>query len=97
MNELLPCPFCGGNATLWSDGYMEYVECDVCGAKSKSCYDPQLAVRKWSTRYGWVPVRTCRNESADGFLCSACSFGDFASFGYKPNYCPKCGAKVVTE
>lgn len=50
MSELKPCPFCGGNATLWSDGYMEYVECDVCGAKSQSCYDPQLAVRKWSTR-----------------------------------------------
>lgn len=40
--------------------------------------------------------RTCRNESADGFLCSACSFGDFASFKFEPNYCPNCGAKVVS-
>lgn len=35
------------------------------------------------------------NKSEDGFLCSACSFGDFGGFhGYKPNFCPNCGADM---
>lgn len=42
--------------------------------------------------------RTCENESDSGFICSACGFGDFDGFhGYRPNYCPNCGAKVVSE
>ena len=33
-----------------------------------------------------------------GFKCSSCSFGDFDGFhGYKPKYCPNCGAKVEAE
>lgn len=35
------------------------------------------------------------NKSEDGFLCSACLFGDFGGFhGYKPNFCPNCGADM---
>lgn len=42
--------------------------------------------------------RTCENVSDSGFLCSACSFGDFDGFhGYQPNYCPNCGAKVAND
>lgn len=38
------------------------------------------------------------NKSEDGFLCSACSFGDFGGFhGYKPNFCPNCGADMRVE
>ncbi len=41
-------------------------------------------------------VVKARNKSASGFLCSACGFGDFGGFhGYKPNYCPNCGAKMM--
>ena len=41
------------------------------------------------------PVRHGKNISEKGFLCSACSFGDFGGFrGYEPNYCPNCGAKM---
>ena len=36
------------------------------------------------------------NKSEDGFFCSACSFGDFGGFhGYKPKYCPNCGAVMI--
>jgi len=36
-----------------------------------------------------------KNISKEGFLCSACSFGDFGGFhGYEPKYCPNCGAKI---
>ena len=45
-----------------------------------------------------VPVRHGRNISNSGFLCSECHFGDFGGFyGYKPNYCPNCGAKMDGE
>jgi hypothetical protein len=64
-------------------------------------YDQQLdaipATEENMERYGWVRELTCRNESADGFLCSACTFGDFSSFKFEPHYCPNCGAKVVSE
>ena len=41
------------------------------------------------------PVIRGTNESASGFLCSVCSFGDFGGFhGYRPNFCPNCGAQV---
>ena len=34
-------------------------------------------------------------QSRTGFLCPVCSFGDFGGFhGYKPKYCPNCGAKM---
>lgn len=40
MSELKKCPFCGGNASGWYKtvrfGRIAYVECDVCGAKSKA-------------------------------------------------------------
>lgn len=41
------------------------------------------------------PVVHGKNKSANGFLCSVCSFGDFGGFhGYGPNFCPNCGAKM---
>ena len=44
------------------------------------------------------PVVRAANKSEDGFLCSACLFGDFGGFhGYKPNYCPNCGADMREE
>lgn len=42
-----------------------------------------------------APVRHGRNESGAGFMCSVCLFRDFGVFrGYKPNFCPNCGAKM---
>lgn len=43
------------------------------------------------------PERTCENISNTGFLCSVCSFDDFGTFAYKPNYCPNCGSRVIKE
>ena len=38
MNELKPCPFCGGKAILWvNQMYPEmrsYIQCMKCGAKT---------------------------------------------------------------
>lgn len=42
MSELKPCPFCGGEADLWSNegrnGYFVRCECAVCGSKTKSFF-----------------------------------------------------------
>lgn len=36
MDELKPCPFCGGKATIFSVEYWCMVECTECGARSKN-------------------------------------------------------------
>lgn len=40
MEEVLNCPFCGSKATGWwkqvKFGRIAYIECDLCGAKSKA-------------------------------------------------------------
>ena len=85
MSELKPCPFCGGEAT----DYGSFVQCE-----NEDCeVNPHAeTIEAWNTR----AERTCENKSDTGFLCSACSFGDFGGFhGYTPNYCPNCGARVI--
>ena len=45
-----------------------------------------------------APVVHAYNKSKDGFLCSACTFGDFGLFrDYTPKYCPNCGARMDGE
>lgn len=51
--ELLPCPFCGGKATVErsAECYEEYeVCCDECGAKAAWDNDKDSAVKLWNTR-----------------------------------------------
>lgn len=54
--------------------------------------------RMW--QMGWLPGRTCKQvlvKCSDGLMptftahCSEC----LDEWGYTPNYCPNCGAKVV--
>ena len=60
--EILPCPFCGGEATIvkdvFCDNELTYVVCQNCGANTGDCGDSEdEAVRKWNTRDGWYPGR----------------------------------------
>lgn len=92
MTELKPCPFCGGKAGLEqiSDAY--WVECGKCGASSVFCGQPEPAIDAWNTRAD----RTCHDETKprDFFTCSECH----TPIGkWVPVYCPKCGARVVSE
>ena len=101
--DLLPCPFCGGEAqfvmerdwvvpgevmvTAWK------VECSRCWASPKpNNYegDKRVAAERWNRR----AERTCRDLGCEGydFVCSACGCGlDLLN----PSYCPSCGARVV--
>lgn len=95
MTDLLPCPFCGGEAhiSVSSDGYG--IEC-----ANDRCLDmifDQLpseaeAIAAWNTR----AERTCELtlDGTDGnFGCSEC----LENIPPLSNYCPNCGARVVNE
>lgn len=111
MSELLPCPFCGGEAysepfTIGDGWYVSddyQVICGVCGTFSKVYQNEKEAIKAWNSRV----ERTCTIEQsgfATGF-CSECG-GEFCAsvFNNIPpdyvepeHYCPCCGAKVVSE
>lgn len=50
MNELLKCPFCGGEAKLVCRGFAYSVSCTRCSARTALKEDEQNAVRYWNTR-----------------------------------------------
>jgi len=117
--ELLPCPFCGGEAEIkyaeWWDSNdppeihcVWSVQCSTRPTRSSVCLgrlcgnrgfaDKDKAIEAWNTRY----ERTCENEYGleNGvplkFKCSECK-----DVWAKPsvdefNFCPTCGAKVVS-
>ena len=100
MSELLPCPFCGGEAALvptLETTVREWfvtcsnLECSVLACRTKRYYTEAEAIAAWNTR----AERTCRNISGKNwwaFECSEC--GEMIEQGV-PEYCPECGAKVV--
>lgn len=72
MTDLLPCPFCGGSATI-IDGKMVkghgcYVECTDCHVSIFRCPDApadsrSAAIAAWNTRAtGWQPIATAPRE-----------------------------------
>lgn len=53
-NEILPCPFCGGDAEYWLDRHYadcHVIECMDCGATKRSEYD---VYKVWNMREGVV-------------------------------------------
>ncbi|MBQ6453712.1 MAG: Lar family restriction alleviation protein [Coriobacteriales bacterium] len=102
MEKLIPCPFCGGVASIkindffdgTPDGTRLYTPKCKCGAGIVEVFRTEAeAVKAWNTRY----ERTChfkpfKGETERG-VCSVCS-----ALMYESNcYCPNCGAKVVEK
>lgn len=108
MNELKPCPFCGGRAAVAQNAsvFLDYrVYCKRCGAETGMYTTAIKAVRCWNTR----EERTCRaipnrewvekpECGVDCHTCSECGKVLFYDANEDcPRYCPNCGAKVVEE
>ena len=99
--NLLPCPFCGGDVKL-HEFTIPYHYWDVrCDGQ---CFDyfsrdnptREAVIEAWNTR----AERTCRNVNdvmktgEIQFVCSECGGTDDWA---RPNYCPHCGARVVSN
>lgn len=105
VDELLPCPFCGGEAELAEQGPFTVARCAdgwcIGGGVSATYTDPESAVKAWNTR----AERTCEPTNCDSGEIDvdvyALSCGHVAYYPsiYEdtPKYCPECGAKVVDE
>ena len=101
MNELKPCPFCGGEAELnESASGLPYFsiwcknENCIAGAVQVRDFDKERLVNAWNTR----AERTCRyicDGKKHAFACDKC--GCLEPCSDRVNYCCDCGAKVVDE
>ena len=55
--NLLPCPFCGGQATPEFSDYSSYVSCEECDISTRACTHPDEAAFFWNRRAdGWIAV-----------------------------------------
>lgn len=98
--ELKPCPFCSGKASIRLFYGVRYgVFCDCCDARVGGLYIEKAdAIAAWNRRT--LGLGTCEMEYVSDFMswhCKACDQLDMAPRNPKPRYCKWCGRKVVEE
>lgn len=111
MDELKPCPFCGGQPerVYKSTGQTTHIECTGCKAQFPKSTMTNRYDDAWNTR----AERTCElgiketkfeNGTFETYVCTACGYEPFRQYLFdngdfivqpRPSYCPNCGAKVV--
>lgn len=97
--ELMPCPFCGGEAYTVNDGGRYWtVECHDCAAHTGLYATKDFAIAAWNAR----AERTCEfvddsDSEPSPPKCSACGYDpgiyecawyEDGTYGYERNYCP---------
>lgn len=101
MNDLKPCPFCGGEVILETvDGNSPeecYIYCPECDFESGVYSEPKFIVEKWNRRADVVHAEwvVCGDGDNVPWMCSHC--GKTTAHKYKViygKYCPHCGAKM---
>ena len=49
MNDMKPCPFCGGEAEIIGDDYF-WIQCKFCRAETMGSEDLAEAIEVWNRR-----------------------------------------------
>ena len=62
--ELLPCPFCGGEAKYDNNEGYHYIICDECGARNFG-FTREQAFDEWNTRIDVAETDECCEKSCD--------------------------------
>lgn len=69
--------------------------------KGRERYPKLIRVGEFGKERVYLPRRTCRDKTSapQSFLCSECGWfdTDFDDFPLNYNYCPHCGARVVSS
>ena len=103
MNDLKPCPFCGGEAQCSEDlrFHISWFYCPGCGAASGYRNTEAEAIEAWNTRAERTstPVDYIGEYyshivgESDEYYGAFCVCSECEKYVPMINYCPECGAK----
>lgn len=98
MEQLKPCPFCGGEAKIMKMGYPHWVYCLQCGAKVHGGTTSEKdSIKAWNRRTEPKHGKWEMKPDPYGYfdlipVCTAC--GCTTKWREKYSFCPNCGADM---
>lgn len=105
--KLKPCPFCGGEAAIKTDGVGEFIECATCHVCIfGSFYTRKQKINRWNTRHYPPEVQRAVERMkakkviidddyvTKKYLCPQCKTGLYSTLD---KYCPCCSQALDWE